>query len=642
MTAMTDLGFRARLDGYADESVSLQLQVNRRTAEQISRWRVDVDGIGDAEAVRAYQDRVRQAVLDGLGGLPEPEGSLNVRSKGTVEHGPLTIEKLIFESLPGVQVTANLYRAGRRDSPGPAVLFVCGHSPEAKADPQYQAVCSRLALTGLTVLAIDPFGQGERHAYLDEAGTPLLSGTAEHTHAGAPCWWAGQSPARYFVNDARRAIDLLADLPEVDEHRIGITGNSGGGTLTTLMMALEPRLAAAAPATYVSGRGPYQWTGQHQDAEQILLGGTEHGVDHDDLLAVMAPRPVMVLAATYDFFPIEATRDSTTRAQRIYRLLGAEDRLRLTEDATTHHYSPGLATAAADFFREALGPVDRLRERMPPPLPVEALRCTASGEVALDHPGARFIADLNQHYGSPREPAGSDFDIHAWLENTVLRHRERPETDGVRWLPGPLDSLHGFWWSERDIRGAGVLVRAEVDHEPRSDVPLHLVIREQGTDGLRADEPALQVGGRRAPVLALDVRAQGALTQSGMTYKLLSDLLWLGDSLTAGRVYDVLRAIDMAIADTDPLAEVTARSPVHVHGHGSFGLLAVLAGVLDDRITSVSWPDAEADITDQELIMPGLPHRAPINRLINLLGSRFTPETAAARTAQSAPGPRTT
>ena len=142
--------------------------------------------------------------------------------------------------------------------------------------------------------------------------------------------------------------------------------------------------------------------------------------------------------------------------------------------------------------------------------------------------------------------------------------------------------------------------------------------------------------------MVLDVRAQGALAQSGMTYKLLCDLLWLGDSLTAGRVFDISRAVDVAMADTDPLSGVSDRSPVHLHAHGSIGLLAVLAAAVDDRITSVTWPAPSTDPQDWQLIVPGLSHRAPLDRLITILGSRFRSEPAAIRTAQSVPPPGTT
>jgi hypothetical protein len=88
---------------------------------------------------------------------------------------------------------------------------------------------------------------------------------------------------------------------------IGVTGNSRGGTQASLVRLADPRVAAAAPATFIMNRETYQRTGQPQDAEQIWPGFTGAGFDHEDILLAMAPKPVCVLAVTSDFFPIEGT-----------------------------------------------------------------------------------------------------------------------------------------------------------------------------------------------------------------------------------------------------------------------------------------------------------------------------------------------
>src|SRR5581483_9033849 len=132
--------------------------------------------------------------------------------------------------------------------------------------------------------------------------------------------------------------------------RIGVTGNSGGGTQTTWLMLLEPRLVAAAPGTFITRRREYLWTGQAQDAEQIILGGTAQGIDHEDFLIAFAPRPVRVLAVAYDFFNLEGTVTTVERARRIYRVLGHEANLDLVHTPSGHCYHPVLARASTEFF----------------------------------------------------------------------------------------------------------------------------------------------------------------------------------------------------------------------------------------------------------------------------------------------------
>jgi hypothetical protein len=280
-------------------------------------------------------------------------------------------------------VTANLYLPLNRPAGRTAaVLFLSGHHNTAKVVPEYQIVCQTLARAGLIVLAQDPVGQGERLSYFDpETQTNAVGiGTRDHDYAGAQARLLGDTLARYMLHDAMRGIDYLISRPEVDAAKIGVTGNSGGGTQTSLMMLADPRVAAAAPATFIMNRETYQRTGQPQDAEQIWPGFTGAGLDHEDILLALAPKPVCVLAVTSDFFPIEGTRRSVTRARRFWELAGRGGSLELVEDDSTHAYTPKLAQAAARFFaRHLLGTEVDLTGFEPQPFPPERLHATKAG-----------------------------------------------------------------------------------------------------------------------------------------------------------------------------------------------------------------------------------------------------------------------
>ena len=641
---MTTLGFRPNLDGHVDASLDLLRHVYTRTERTLARWRERRDGIVTPAEARDDQARVRAAVVSGLGGMVTTDHPLHVRWLGqAVSAERYSVERLTYESLPGVIVPALLYRPVRAGAqPAPAVLFTCGHSVSAKADPEYQEVCARLASAGLVVLVIDPFGQGERFGYVTPGGsTTIAPGTTEHTYAGLQSWWLGESPARYFVHDARRGIDLLAGLPDVDPTRIGVTGNSGGGMLCTLLMAVEPRIAAAAPGTYVCGRGAYLWTGQRQDAEQILLGGTMNGVDHDDLLTVMAPRPVCVLAVEYDFFPYEATLETVERARRRYELLGAPHALQLATAADTHRYTTELAETAVAFFAAELGATP-VPDDAPAatPAPPEALRCTSSGQVGQDDPTAPFITDLvRDSYRTDTAGSPSDTELLDWLGAQVTAHRALPPRPYTRWLPGPAGTLHGLWRCERDLWGAGVVVPGPGDR-------LHVAVLPDGTAELSDADPitALSATGTLAVV---DLRAQGALRahdrdglpgtdHASVVYKLSCDLLWLGDSLAAGRTHDLLRAIEILRADTRLWPASTNAPEVHLHGYGIGAFHAVLAGLLDPSVATVTIDDRVVDIDrimtqrlhdegrgSWQAIIPGLARLATTTRLERMLGARL-------------------
>src|SRR5437016_1313696 len=219
-----------------------------RIAQQELQQREDaiakVRTVADAER---RKQAVREKILTIMGGLPDYKGPLNPRVTGRIRNESFTIEKVIYESLPGFFVTANLYLP---NEPGryPGILLQSGHVQEGK--PESQRVAANLALKGFVVLAFDPIGQGEREQALDRSldGSVAGWGSMEHMQAAAQSLLIGDSVARYFIWDAMRSLDYLISRPEVDATRIGAVGCSGGGALTNYLGALDSRVKAVASA----------------------------------------------------------------------------------------------------------------------------------------------------------------------------------------------------------------------------------------------------------------------------------------------------------------------------------------------------------------------------------------------------------
>ena len=157
---------------------------------------------------------------------------------------------------------------------------------------------------GFIVLTYDPIGQGERLQYFDlEKGESRVGGsTKEHSYVGAQCFIAGNSIARHMIWDGIRGIDYLLTREEVDPKRIGLTGLSGGGTLTSYIAAFDARVHAAAPQCYITSFKRLLESIGPQDGEQNFYHGIARGIDHADLLEVRAPKPALVLATTRDYF----------------------------------------------------------------------------------------------------------------------------------------------------------------------------------------------------------------------------------------------------------------------------------------------------------------------------------------------------
>ena len=204
---------------------------------------------------RDHQKRMREEFLKAIGGLPE-RTPLNPQVVGCISRRGYRVEKIIFESQPKHYVTALMFLPDpqRFKPPYPGVLVPCGHvTVLSKAHPEYQSMGALLALAGMAALVFDPIDQGERMQLLDAKGEAIFPEKGGHTMIGLGCIPLGRNTARFEIWDGMRAIDYLQSRPEVDPQRIGCTGNSGGGTQTSYLMALDDRIRAAAPSCCLVG-----------------------------------------------------------------------------------------------------------------------------------------------------------------------------------------------------------------------------------------------------------------------------------------------------------------------------------------------------------------------------------------------------
>ena len=209
------------------------------------RRRREVKAIETRDQVLERQKKLKRLWRKALGDFPQ-RSPLRAKTVSVLGRENYTIEKVLYESWPDHHVTANLYLPRKDSPPFPGVLVPCGHSHNGKACEAYQRICISLALHGFVVLCYDPIGQGERYQTLDQNGKPLTGGTREHTLIDIGARLVGRSTAFYRIWDGIRSLDYLISRKEVDGKRIGCTGNSGGGTMTSYLMVTDPRIYAAA------------------------------------------------------------------------------------------------------------------------------------------------------------------------------------------------------------------------------------------------------------------------------------------------------------------------------------------------------------------------------------------------------------
>ncbi len=546
-----------------------------------------------------------------LGGFPA-RTPLRAKVVGTLQGEGFRVEKILFESQPGHYVTALLYLPTGRKGPFPGVLEPCGHSINGKGAGAYQQAAMLMARHGIAVLCYDPIGQGERYQILRQnerqpaqrraveyhPKARFLS-TTEHTLVGIGAILVGSNTARYRIWDGIRALDYLQSRPEVDPKRIGCTGNSGGGTLTSYLMALDQRIWAAAPACYLTDfehllpqRGP-------QDAEQNIFGQVAFGLDHADYVLMRAPKPTRILAATFDGFDIRGTWATFRQAKRFYGLLGYPGRVDLVEARAPHGFTRLLREGAARWMLRHLReePKEVFEEPITP-FEEEQIRCTPQGQVML-LPGARSVIDLNREWEERLRPDRQ----RRWERLSPEKRRQRVrQVAGVRPL-GQLSKLEANKLGQTTWQGFAV---QKWTLTPQHGVPMTAVLvlprqlkappvvwlHPQGKSQLaqRPEELKRYLNQHRA-VLALDLPGCGetrprgrywAVDYFGPLYHETMLLYLLGESMVGLRAEYLLAAVEWLVSQSP--AGTKDRSGVLLVAHHELTVPALHAVALEPQL----------------------------------------------------------
>jgi cephalosporin-C deacetylase-like acetyl esterase len=544
----------------------------------------------------AYQAEARAAIRRAFGPWPD-RSPLNARITGCLERPTHRIEKLLFESRPGVLVTANLYLPLRLDGPAPAVLGTCGHSANGKASALYQGFCQRLARAGFATLIFDPVSQGERDPYTGLPGREMVDAcTRAHNMMGKQLELLGDFFGAWRAWDGIRALDYLLSRPEVDASHVGLTGNSGGGTMTTWLWALEDRFTMAAPDCFVTTFLHNFENELPADSEQYPPGVLGAGLEMADFLIAAAPKPLLLLGQHYDYFDRRGHQEAFEEVQRFYRLLGApDDRVGCFRGQQTHGYWPEDQKAMVRFFAHHAGMSAPANVDETEVLPDKALWATPHGDTVAAGGRREFalIAERARALAAQREPLSPEavrpalaslLQLPAIAERPYHRNL-RPVTVGETTFARYAVETEG---SVRAILRKRMVAPAQahsLDVEPTVRLYLPHLSAEQDL----ADDPLAQQLQAEGILYALDVRGLGESAPDdegdfwqpyGMDYMFHGYHLLLGESYLGRRVYDVLCTLTV-------LRREGARE-IDLYGRGQGALLALLTAVLDPDLRSVT------------------------------------------------------
>ncbi len=565
-----------------------------------------LQGVKTKEDAVRHVETVKLFIRECFGPLPE-KTPLNARTTGVVERDAYTIEKVIFESRPGYIVTSNLYVPKGRKFPLPGIVGVCGHSMTGKGIDAYQSFAQGLARQGYVVLIFDPVGQGERVQWPAGWGKSSKGGsTSEHILLGNQMSLLGEFIGTWFAWDGIRALDYLLTRDEVDPAHIGVTGNSGGGTQTTWLAAMDDRWSMAAPACFVTTLRRNAENELPADTEQCPPRVLSFGLDHSDFLACLAPKPVIILTQEKDFFDVRGGTEAYERLKPLWTLLGKPDNLKLQVGPDPHGYTQPNREAMYAFFNSVTGVSDARAE---PALVIEkdeTLWCTTKGDVA--ELGSRTLASLT------REKAES-------MAGMMQQARPEPLADRARSLlrladlpAGPPDyrilrsagarqyPAKGACCYALKIEGALQIIVTRLCDEagftsrpPRGIKKAVLYVSHRSADAELRTEPLiadLLKSNPDAAFYACDVRGIGDTQPNtcggsssfeslyGSHYFYAAHGVMLDRPLLGQRTFDLLRVIQWLTA--------CGHTEVHLAGKGWGALPAAFAALLQPQVRQIT------------------------------------------------------
>ena len=306
-------------------------------------------GATTRQEAETWQRELRDVLVGLLGGFPADRCDLSPKVVEVKAFPSYTRETVLFRSRPNMAVFGFFMTPNGYEAPGPAVLCLHGHGRgvddivgirrdgkmRARRGGYQRDFALQCVDRGYAVLAIEQLGFGHRR---DETTRTRGDRASSCLPAAGAALMLGQTMIGWRVWDAMRSFDYLSTRPEVDADRLAVMGISGGGTTSFFAAALDERIRAAVVSGYFNTFRDSLLSIAH--CADNYVPGILNYAEMYDVAGLIAPRALFIESGTRDtIFPVDATRHAVGKSREIFRVFGAEDKVRLEVFEGTHVFS---------------------------------------------------------------------------------------------------------------------------------------------------------------------------------------------------------------------------------------------------------------------------------------------------------------
>lgn len=589
--AVTTAGAAAGSAAAAPQRLSGDEAIRRYLAASAAELERELlPGVATAADFEKIRPSLREELFDMLGLKPMPERTpLKATVTGRLEQPGFSVEKLHFQSLPGLYVTANLYLPRPASGRCPAILYQCGHYNHdrregAKAATDCQSHGIWFATHGYVALVIDTLELSE------------IAGLHRGLLAERRWWWhsAGYTPAGVECWNAIRALDYLVSRPEVDAASIGATGISGGGIGTCWIAATDPRVKAAAPVSGMADLTFYAGEdGISRHCDCFFLYNRARW-NWTTISALVCPRPLLFVNSDNDiYFPMATSERTIARLERIYSLFGAGDMVDAVISVGGHGYRTDVRRAVFEFLNRHLkGDARRVTDADAgltpdggPRIPLKALRVFPEDS---DYPRDSINTRIDEQFvgeAKPALPAPGKFE--PWKADLLSRLRRAafsawPAGPPAVYVPVPGSEPRAGY----EITEDGIGVHWHCLPGNNGDGVQWLIVLNAEEDAAQVPDWARGVvGDHSALLLCPRGVGPGAWTRDQFPNPIERAMALIGATVDGGRVWDVITVAGRRAGDG---------TRWRAAGRGTSGILAAYAALYQPALEAVVAVDPPA------------------------------------------------